>query len=503
MIKRTPYLTLVFLLFSIGLSAQMHHCGVTTPMGLVIQDQMIQNRNEMRDYVQVRNAIVYLPVRFFLVAKSDGSDRKPESTAMKALCHLNNNYADQDIQFYLKEFKYLNSTNLYTNGMSNSAFSTLSNQTIYNAINIYLVDDAGGGAAAFYQPPAGPNGNDWIVSSDSYADDFETLTHEVGHFFSLSHPFFGWDSEAWNLQDHGNPVGNFSPGGILNEFADSSNCENAGDMICDTPADYRFDFPGSDGCTYTPIVKDPKGELIHPDLTNFMNYASCNDNLYHFTDDQKAEVQNSLNSASRNYIPKNYTPTNLNAISSSPTIVSPQNLQTIPTYNYVELEWSEVENADHYLLEVVHSTDGKNIYIVDDNKVVLTDLQPQSNYFWKVMGYNEYSTCGAFSGQKIFKTGTDIILDTNEIPGLSNWTLGPNPLTSGELLLMSLESEKGVTVDVMVSTVTGQTIQLFKEQKFANGISTFEIDTNNFATGIYIVSLHTADGVLTKRVSIL
>ena len=472
-------------------------------MGAMLQEQMLQNRNEMRDYVQVRNAVVYLPVRFFLVARTDGSDRTSESVAMQALCHLNNNYADQEIQFYLKEFKYLNSTNLYLNGMSNSAFTTLANQTIYNAINIFIVDDAGGGAAAFYQPPAGPNGNDWIVSSESYADDFETLTHEVGHFFTLNHPFYGWDQEAWNLQDHGNPVGTYSPGGILNEFADGSNCENAGDLLCDTPADYRFDFPGPDGCTYNQNVKDPKGDLISPDLTNFMNYASCSNSLYHFTDDQKAEILNSLNSTSRNYIPKNYTPANLGLVTSAPTILSPQNLQTVPTYNHVELEWTAVENADMYLVEVVNTNTGKKTYLVDETKIVLTDLAPQSNYFWKVKGYTEYSTCGALSSQRIFKTGSDLVNDTNEIPGIANWYLTPNPVKSGELLMLNIESEKGVSVDVMVSTVTGQTVQFYADQKFANGLSTFEIATNNFTNGIYLVSVRTPEGVLTKRVSIL
>ena len=501
MIKNTLYLTLVLLFVATVSFAQKHNCGVNHAMGTMIQDQMIENRNELRNFDQVRGATVYLPIRFFLVAKSDGSERTKESTILRALCTLNNNYADQEVQFFIKEIKYLNNTTVHSNPMSTFGFNTLSSQTVYDAINVYIVKEAGGGAAAYYQPPAGPGGNDWVVSGESYALDFETMTHEIGHFFSLNHPFYGWESEPYNEADHGNPVGAFSPDGELNEYADGSNCQIAGDMLCDTPADYRFDFPGPDGCTYNLNVRDPQGDLISPDITNFMNYGSCNTDEYHFTPDQKAEIQNSINSSSRNYIPKNITP-NLNEITSSPTLLSPQNLETIETYNNVNLEWTPIANADHYLLELTNSDTGQEFFILDEPQILLTDLLKESNYFWKVTAFTDYSTCQPASGQKIFKTGSEVVSDTNEIPGLSTWKLAPNPVKSGNVLLINVEAEAGFSADILVTTITGQTVQRFTDQRFADGITAFEVDTYSMPAGTYLVSLQSTDGLQTKRVSI-
>ncbi|MEO1261981.1 MAG: T9SS type A sorting domain-containing protein [Bacteroidota bacterium] len=503
MIKNTLYLTLVLLFISSGLFAQMHKCGVDHSMGAMIQDQLIFNRNEMRDVTTVRNATVYLPVRFFLVARSDGSERVRETTALNALCTLNGNYADQEIQFFIEEIKYLNNTQVHTNPISNFGFNTISAQmnNNYDAINIFLVKEAGGGAAAYYQPPAGPSGNDWVVSGESYANDFETLTHEIGHFFSLNHPFYGWESEGWNLADHGNPVGTFSPDGVRNEYADGTNSDIAGDMIEDTPADYRFDFPGNDGCTYNLNVMDPKGDLISPDITNFMNYGSCNTSDYHFTDDQKAEIQNSLNSSSRAYIPKDITP-NLNEITSSPVLLSPQSLERIETYNYVVLEWAPVDNAEHYLIELNNTETGQEFYIEDDTELVLTNLLPEETYFWRVKAYTDYSTCQSPSGQQIFRTGSEVVSDTNEIPGLNSWTLAPNPVKSGSTLLVNVDANVSFSADILITTITGQTVQQYRNQDFADGITAFEIDTNGMPAGTYLVSLFSEEGVQTRRASI-
>ncbi len=506
--KKITFLLLACSIFAIELSAQMHKCGVDAEMGAQIREQIIHNRNEMRDFVSTRNAVVYLPVRFFLVAESNGDNRTSEESALAALCFLNTNYADQEIQFFLKEFKYVNNTAIYDNSQTSAGFQALKNQMLgkYNAINVFLTKDAGEeGTAAYYQPPAdGPNRNDWILSGETEADNFEVLTHEVGHYFSLNHPFYGWEQSGggWNLDDHGNPVGWLAPDGSSNELADGSNCIDAGDMICDTPADYMFPFVGPGGCLYNLNVKDPLGNLISPDLTNFMNYGSCDDEDYHFTPMQKEEVQNSLNSSSRNYLPKNITP-NLAQVESLPTLLSPQHLEKIDTYNSVTLEWTAVPNAESYFLEVINTGGGNHRYIVSETQVTLTNLEPSSNYFWSVIGYNEYSTCQMDPISRIVRTGTDTVTDTNEIPQLKDWSIQPNPVKSGEIFNLVIESSNQLKLDITVSTITGQTVQFHNQQQFANGVSFYEIDTNGLPAGVYLVSIRTGSDVETKRVSII
>ena len=495
----------MILLFAFQLSAQ-HKCGLSPETGAQIRDQIFKNRAEMRDFVRPRNTTTYVPVRFYMVAKSNGSERTSELVALKGLCRMNENYADQDIQFYLKEFKYLNSNSIHDNPGSNTAYNSIRNSMVYDAINIFIVANIGfdENVAAYYQGPAsGPNRADWIVSNDNFADDFTTLTHEVGHYFSLQHPWYGWEEQAYDEAIHGNPVGFNSPAGasIKNEWVNGENCMTAGDMICDTPADYRFDFPGPDNCTYVGNVKDPNGELISPDPTNFMNYADCTNSLYHFTPDQKAAISMSLFSSSRDYLPSELTPV-LGEVTSSPTLISPQNLETVATYNSVELEWADLDNADQYYLELSKVGGGTERYILNDTKVTLTNLEPNSSYFWKVMGFNSFYTCGNTTGNRIVKTGSDTVLDTNDIPGLEEWTVRPNPVRSGSTLILLVNSNSGITVDARLSTVTGQTIAYMPDQVLGNGTSTIEIDTYGLPAGIYLVSLQTADGLETRRVSI-
>ncbi len=488
----------IVLLASANIEAQ-NKCGVSAEAGKKIMEQMQFNRNEMRDYVHERGSITYVPVRFFLVAKSDGTGRASERAGFQALCLLNQNYLDQDIQFYLKEFKYINSNSIYSDPTSFSGSNALANQMVYNAINIFIVHEmAEEGVLAYYQPDAGPQGNDWIVCVEGYAGQDLVLTHEVGHFFSLNHTFYGWEiSGGWNEVDHGNPVGPTSPSGIPNEKVNMSNCLSAGDGICDTPADYMFP---NNNCAYTQNAKDPNGQLLAPDIHNFMNYVySCSD--YHFSDGQKSEISNSLFSSSRNYIRPNYTP-NLASVTGTPTVVSPQQSETIASYNAVPLEWTALPGADKYLIELTTSGQETSRIIANSNTIVLTNLVPNKSYLWKVMGYNEYSTCGGFSGQKIFKTG-DQLSDTFTVSDVAQWNIGPNPVKVGTPIFINMEAAEAIQASVSIHTMTGQLVQEFPQNDFKAGESSFEIPTLNLTAGMYLVTLRTKTDFQTQRLSVV
>lgn len=500
MIRRFTTLTLSLgILLTTALQAQqpVHLCG--TKDVEAVKQQMLQNRQEMRDFVFPRNAVTYVPVRFILVAKSDGSGRPNERLALRALCNLNELYADQDIQFYLKEFYYYNSTTVYTNPTGFSGSTAIKNLMDYSAINVFITNEADD-AAAYYQPPAGPGGNDWIVATSAYVDDVRVLAHEVGHFFSLPHPFHGWESSGgWDPNIHGNPVGIYAPDGqTKNELVNGSNCENAGDGICDTPADYMFP---SGNCTYNLNAKDPNGQLLQPDKENVMNYHfGCSS--YHFSDDQKQEIQNSLFSSNRNYVRPNYTP-NLTEINQSPTVISPSQNEEIATYNHVQLEWSEVPGADYYLLEISNATIGTRTYIVEDNSLLLTDLEPNKGYIWKVMAFNELHTCANYSTQRIFKTGGEIFSAPVEEVGFESWDVFPNPVSGSQSFFVSARTSKPVEMDVFVSTLTGQTVYSKTGIQVSTGVTDVEIAPGELSSGIYLVSIRAEDAIDTRRLVVI
>ncbi|MEZ4940252.1 MAG: M43 family zinc metalloprotease [Saprospiraceae bacterium] len=85
-----------------------------------------------------------------------------------------------------------------------------------------------------------------------------TIAHEMGHFFGLAHTFEGNGTE----------------------LVDGSNCDTAGDGICDTPADPyvpgdpKEDYVNSD-CIFISPKTDANGEYYNPDLGNIMSYYDC------------------------------------------------------------------------------------------------------------------------------------------------------------------------------------------------------------------------------------
>lgn len=58
------------------------------------------------------------------------------------------------------------------------------------------------------------------------------------------------------------------------EYVDGSNCANAGDLVCDTPADPQLSSGNvNEQCQYIGTDKDPKGDTYNPDPKNIMSYS--------------------------------------------------------------------------------------------------------------------------------------------------------------------------------------------------------------------------------------
>ncbi len=86
--------------------------------------------------------------------------------------------------------------------------------------------------------------------------DEKTIMHEIGHAFGLLHTFAGTNS-------------------LTDELVDGSNCEDSGDLVCDTPAD-PYPIGDFDGCSYTDnVLTDVNGDLFAPQMDNIMSYYNC------------------------------------------------------------------------------------------------------------------------------------------------------------------------------------------------------------------------------------
>ncbi|MEJ6613926.1 MAG: M43 family zinc metalloprotease [Saprospiraceae bacterium] len=119
-----------------------------------------------------------------------------------------------------------------------------------NRINIYLVD-------RFDDPTLCGFASGLGVSTSMIYLSGGCLPHEMGHLFGLPHTFAG--------------------SGVEN--VDGSNCDIAGDLICDTPADpyvedTQIQWLG-ENCEFIFTGTDINGEFYQPDVGNIMSYYGC------------------------------------------------------------------------------------------------------------------------------------------------------------------------------------------------------------------------------------
>ena len=363
-----------------------------------------------------------------------------------------------------------------------------------NAINIFFTDDASTGGLGqtlgYYD-----FNQDWIVIRKSAAQDEArdhfVLLHEMGHFFSLPHTFLGWDQEPWD----GTTVTSVSPGGELNELADGSNCETAGDMICDTPADYNLGF-GWDRCNaYDGGCKDLNGELLNPQEENMMGYfLECNE--YVFSDDQKAIMDSDYQTSRRSYLRVSYMPTDAE-VSGIVELNSPADDATTTFFNGVELSWTPVENASHYWLELTQGIK-KTMYIADQSKIFLTDLAADKTYRWRVIPFNEISTCAPSSATWSFRTG-EMTTSTSDSDNLEEELIvSPNPIVNNELNIELTNSYLG-KFSLNLHDLNGNKVDSKSLIKSSSQFST-KLENLKLENGFYILRLDFGETTIIKKV---
>ncbi|MCB0654572.1 MAG: zinc-dependent metalloprotease [Saprospiraceae bacterium] len=458
----------------------------------------------MKDVVFPRE-VSYVPLKFHIVGDSQGKGRIEEEKLLDALCQLNENYADQGIQFYIKDgFNYVNNNTINTKPSSTQGINLIREVRRLNALNVFYTDQTVDNEpiAAYYQ---GGTSLDWIIVRNIYAQDVRVLTHEIGHYFSLPHPFHGWDKEPWDPAIHGNPVGTLAPDGrTVNEYADGSNCNpdiaqdqnNVGDGICDTPADYNF---GGNDCSYKLNALDPQSKPVQPQVNNYMNYFfGCSG--YIFTVEQKEEIQRSLQSGDRDYLRSNYQP-NIAEIKDPVYLISPGDQEQLNRDKQALLKWEPVAGADFYLVEVDRSPSfdyAPISEITNIDSMLIQDLEPERNYFWRVRPFNEYYTCANATPARRFKTAKTV--SVQELPFVRFMSIFPTVLKSSDALHIELDSEIGFNSEINLIDVSGRIMQRWIDQYFIPGSNRKQLQLNALPAGFYFIRLQTDQGTVVQKI---
>lgn len=494
-------LSLNFLISAVGFASgiSQEHIDMITERLLENKARYLENPVQFRDFV-------YVPVKFHLVAKSDGTGRVSEARVFDQICALNEDFMNVGIQFYIYEgFNYINNTTVYDDHAGTQNSIMFFNRES-NAMNVWVVNDATPGGVGldgvtlgYYTPQ--PNLDWMVIKKTEINGNNTTLTHEIGHFFSLDHPFNGWDFEIYNPDEHGTPAPPIATDGTTPvETVDGLNCETAGDFLCDTPPSYGEGFSWNN-CNYTGGHLDPNGVPIDPDELNFMDYYlnGCAIDEYRFSDMQSEMMLMDYSEApDRAYVRSNHVPNQVQP--EEVTLLSPADDEITAGYN-VQLSWTGVPGAEGYFLEV-DKVPSFNIdpirLIVYGNSKLIEDLEADRNYYWRVRPFNSYKTCTESTSYFKFRTG--LLNSTNNPEFVKDWTVIPNPVRSSESVAVTVNAENSFVAQINLYSITGKTMKRYGNRTFTAGEHTAYISVNGLSAGVYLLSVQTEQGTLNRRI---
>ncbi len=251
---------LLVLLFAPCANAQEHTmCGTTIQApDLNVQSRFVPDYNEC---TAIRRTNRTLQVVLYFIHDSLGNPGVAQFNIDGGMAALNGYFEPIGLQFEVCDTVHIPNFEFDNFLDSEDEANMLAAYYRPDLINIYFASTVAkngigpvGGYAYF------PGGLDVIVmTKESMNANAIVLAHEMGHFFGLFHTF-----ETEN--------------GV--ELVNASNCETAGDLVCDTPAnptDSELDFEENNiGCNYIgQPATDANGEFYLPPADNIMSYSPC------------------------------------------------------------------------------------------------------------------------------------------------------------------------------------------------------------------------------------
>ncbi len=291
---------------------------------------------------------------FHFIRRSNGSGGQPVSQITPMLNLVNATYQPQGLVFVSEGSDEIRNDDFFNfpvaasqDDFFNRLNAVYATNARSNAIDVYIM---GVNAANFGYtetiPPyrtARINGAAQTIVSKALvmANDailLSTFPHEMGHCLGLFHTH---EREAFGIELVRRP----------------GNCATAGDLVCDTPADFNLnkstEFVNS-SCSYIGDRRDTEGVLYTPDTRNIMSYSLDNCRVT-FSAGQATRVTTALQSSP--VLKPVFTPATCAANCTLPTNTC-------------------------YTIQVVKT--GKRLQAMDDNSIQQQNANNQNNQIWKV-----------------------------------------------------------------------------------------------------------------------
>ncbi|MGB9730146.1 MAG: M43 family zinc metalloprotease, partial [Thermoprotei archaeon] len=282
---KARFLTVIFIIFLISplYSQATKDCLTEVPPGVTIQQSKSGN---LQLYKRTEKILLRLAIH--IVTNSQGQYGISINELNYKLSRLNYYFSQVLFEFYVFSIDTIKSDAFYRIDNFEEANLLRQINNYVGCINVYFVDqlmDANGLSSFSPRIDNGPQG---IIVINTAPET--TLPHEVGHYFDLFHTY-----QAWQEQ----------PGGpyVYENIARSgscSNCQDAGDLLCDTPADPsgRVEFSTIDTlCNWSPqkpLPADGCGQTNYNPLTNNMMITQMKHCRTTFTEGQKNRMNETL-----------------------------------------------------------------------------------------------------------------------------------------------------------------------------------------------------------------
>ena len=490
--------TLLFLTFSIASFGQGSNACGTVPS----QDYLDWYKAldiDHRVATGGTEATINIPVQFHLVGKNDGTGRIPTHRAYEIVCALNNFFAPVDMYFFMPNFPNLISNSNFYNLPDYSVGSQM--MSLFNRenlVNIYICDLSNFSGAGFAicgyatlpgsgsPSQANKRGGMVIGMGQCSSPNGTTITHEMGHYMSLLHPFQGTNSFPSSPSSELVTRTGLGSGTFL------ANCGTAGDRLCDTESDYLQG--GWNGCTMTHTQRDANTDLFRPESSLYMSYSGDNCQSK-FSPGQIGLMRSSSNN-DRPYL-QAIQMGPLNILSSTTSNMLPVDNSTNEIGGWTRFKWKGTPGATKYHVQISERTIFDADLIIDaiytDTTFIYTGFKMSlgKTYRWRVRPLNASHNCAPFSSQTLFSLGSvktvDLIAEGIKI--------FPTVVTNNQPI--SIQSETTKNLQLTLLSVEGKVVRNLNSQ---NG--SFEIQTADLTKGIYFIQLKNQEQVYTQKIVI-
>jgi hypothetical protein len=218
--NQKAFVLILLIIATIPLLAQDKHCATQLSEKQITDLRKFQANLDNLKGVYQKAGVKYVPLQVHIIGNNQGIGYYRIESLLQALCDVNQDFVPTGFRFYMNgPINYINNDDLYK-GNSDAIWFTSEDYKAPNAVNVFFHGTGNQWCGVYF-----PGVDVVFILNRCQGSNATTLTHELGHFFSLPHTFSGWEGGT-------NP----GPGNI--EKLDGSNCRNTGDGFCDTKADY-------------------------------------------------------------------------------------------------------------------------------------------------------------------------------------------------------------------------------------------------------------------------